>query len=107
MMIVLLKNTQRASAFLLLCEGNRSKPLNDLHDHSKQDTEQYHCRDRKIKSKVLFLNTDVAGKAADPVELVAKEINDHTNEHNRDTYYNYVFSQLWRHTAKIPLQPLL
>lgn len=32
------------------------------------------------------------------IEFVAKEVNDNTDKRDHDACYNYVFSQLWRHT---------
>ncbi len=81
-------------------------PLKKLPDEPKncryQQAEQNHGSDGKIKPEVFFFNADIAGQAADPVQLVMKKINEQPDNCHPDADEDDVFSCFSIHAAKLP-----
>ena len=74
-------------------------PPYQIHDHRQHHAEQNHGGNGKIKPGVFPLNADVAGQAADPMQLVAEIINKDTYYNNDGAKNNDVFTCLLVHPA--------
>ena len=78
------------------------KKLSDKpNDKSAEQTEQDHCNNRKIKSEVFLFNSNVPGQATDPVQFIAKKINDNAHQDNDRSDSNDPFTGFAIHITKL------
>jgi hypothetical protein len=54
----------------------------NAYDHCKQNTEEDHGCDGKIKAEILFFYTDITGQVTYPIEFIVKKINYPANYHH-------------------------
>jgi hypothetical protein len=53
--------------------------FHDLNNNRNNHADNNHGGDWKIKAKVLFFNSDIAGQAAYPMKFIMKKVNDYSN----------------------------
>jgi hypothetical protein len=60
----------------------KSKMPDNSYDQSDQQTENYHCGYRKIKTEVFFFDNNVSGQMAYPKHFIMKKIDDNSYYYN-------------------------
>ena len=88
--------------------GLKSKKLS--HDPDKQrdeKAEQNHGSNGKIKPEILFLNPDIAGQAANPVQFIMKKINHYPDDYHQQAKTDNVFSCVCIHETNLNPQNTL
>ena len=78
----------------MACSRNSFDDLdNDRHENAGDN----HRCNRKIKTEVLFFNSDIAWQAPDPIEFVREKINYYSYDNDNYARYNNIFSNLGVH----------
>ena len=70
-------------------------------DKGGKQAEQDHRRDREIESEILLFNPYISGQPADPVQFVMKEIDDDTEQNDKNSPKNDVSARIAVHSAKV------
>jgi hypothetical protein len=72
-----------------------------LDDQCHYKTKNDHGSNRKIKSEIFFFNPDISGQSPDPMQLIMKKINDHSDCNNEYANNDDPFPCFTVHTAKL------
>jgi hypothetical protein len=64
------------------------KAVDQANHYGKQDAQQNHGHDGKVKPEVFAFDADITRQPADPVQLVVEEINENTSQYDSQANKN-------------------
>jgi hypothetical protein len=70
------------------------KAVDQANHYGKQDAQQNHGRDGKVKPEICSLDADISGQPPDPVQLVVEEINENTGQYDSQANKNNPLTSL-------------